>query len=208
MTGLALLALLGTGPDTLEIRAVDVLPEPGDARAVLGRPAMSFGEGRVLVWLVRAADTVAIYAAMRDPSPSADDEIVVSLDMAGDAAGSPQHDDFQWRLRRVLDSSVVYRGRGGRWEPPRDDPAWRLGSEREGGGWQVDAAEASEGWRLVLRLHAAMLAGEGARRPALAFRVYDGTPGGWYAWPTQRAGAHPTEVERAPFLWAPVASEP
>ena len=196
-------AALAAPPETLLVRTVPALLA-ADLADALGEPAARFGDGRVRVWLVRSGDTVALYAAVRDSTVSLADELVVSLDMEGDGAPAPQHDDFQWRLRRTLDSSVVHRGRGGRWEPPRSDPEWRLGAEREGGGWRVEAAEGEREWRLVLRLHAAMLAGGAGRLAALAIRAYDGTPGGWYAWPPQRPGAHPTEVERAPSGWCPV----
>ena len=191
-------------PDTLRVRPVPRLPRAAEAPAALGEPAVRLGADRARLWLVRVADTVAIYAAIRDEERSADDELVVSLDQAGDAADTPQHDDFQWRLRRELDSSMVSRGRGNRWAPPRDDPEWRLGAERSGGGWEVDAVEVPGGWCLVLRLHAAFVEGESGRLPAIAFRVYDGAPDGWFAWPRERPGAHPTEVERAPVRWGRV----
>ncbi|HUF36308.1 MAG TPA: hypothetical protein VMN37_10185 [Gemmatimonadales bacterium] len=206
MYSLLLLTLLSGAPaESLAVRSVEALPPPQIA-GTLGEPALRFAGGRVAVWLVRAGDTVGLYVAIRDSTESPGDELVVSLDVAGDAAATPQHDDFQWRLRRMLDSSVVSRGRGGRWAPPLDDPEWRLGAEHGGGGWEVEAAPTPDGWAVLLRLHPAWLAGEGGRRPAMAFRVYDGGPGGWYTWPPPRRGAHPTEVERAPSRWIPVGS--
>lgn len=198
-----LLLLFAAIPDTIPVRAVPALPRAGQA-AVLGEAAVSFGGGRARLWLVRAGDTVGLYVAVRDPEPSLADELVISLDPEGDAAAAPAHDDFQWQLRRVLDSSVVYRGRGGRWAPPRDDPDWRLGPEHSGGGWEVEAAETGDGWCVLLRLDPAWLAGAAFRRPRLAVRLYVGEPGGWYAWPPQGEGAHPTEVERAPSRWIPI----
>jgi hypothetical protein len=201
-----LLLLLGPGPaaETLHVRTAAALPPPGAAAGSLGEPALRFANGRVGVWLVRAGDTVGLYVTIHDPAASAADELVVSLDVAGDAASAPQHDDFQWQLRRMLDSSVVSRGRAGRWAPPRDDPDWRLGAEHAGGGWEVAAAETAAGWSVLLRLHPEWLLGEEGRRPRLALRIYDGDPGGWYAWPAERRGAHPTTVERAPSQWVPV----
>ena len=204
---LALTCCAGEPAETLRVERAGALPAPA-AAAALGEPAMILGEGRTRVWLARTADTVAVYLLVRDSSRSAADEIVVSLDPSGDAASSPRHDDFQWRLRRMLDSSVVVRGREGRWAPPRDDPEWRLGAERGGGGWEVAAEEIADGWALTLRLHAAFFEGEHGRPPRLAVRVYDGSPAGWYAWPLQRPGAHPSEVERIPARWAPVRLPP
>lgn len=205
MSPVALWVLLGAGvpPETLRVQRVDRLPSL-ERTAELGRPAVSFAGGRASVWLLGTADTIALYVAVRDSTESPADEVVVSLDRAGDAADAPQHDDFQWQLRRVLDSSVVSRGRAGRWQPPRDDPGWRLGPEWSGGGWEVRAAETAEGWLLGLWLDPAFLVGEEGRPPRLALRIYDGGPGGWYAWPRQRDGAHPTDVERTPSRWAPV----
>ena len=203
---LGLLLWGGPDPDTLRVRLVDGLPRPALAAAALGQPMLRIGADRAAVWLVRAGDTVALYAAIRDAEPSPQDELVVSLDVSGDGGAAPGHDDFQWRLRRVLDSSVVNRGRAGRWTPPRDDPDWRLGAEREGGGWSVEAAETEEGWCVALRLDPAFLAGEEGRAPALALRLYDGKPGGWHAWPAARNGAHPTSVEQVPSFWAPLES--
>ena len=206
---LPLWLLLGSGAaaETLHVRPVPALPPAGEAVSALGEPAVSFADGRARAWLVRAGDTVGLYVAIRDPAPDPADELIVSLDVAGDAAAAPQHDDFQWQVRRTLDSSVVHRGRGGRWAPPRDDPDWRLGAERGGGGWEVAAAETAKGWTVLLRLHPAWLAGEGGRRPALALRIYDGNPAGWYAWPAERRGAHPTTVEGAPSEWVPIGED-
>jgi hypothetical protein len=195
--------------ESLEVVRLDSLPPPGIAVAgVLGPPAARLGQDRARVWLARSADTIAVYVLVRDSTGSPADEVVVSLDPEGEAAPAPQHDDFQWRLRRSLDSSVVTRGRDGRWAPPRDDPDWRLGAERSGGGWEVAAAETGDGWSLVLRLHAAFFEGAEGRPPRIAFRLYTGEPDGWYAWPAERHGAHPTEVERQPQQWGVVEPSP
>ncbi|HYC33262.1 MAG TPA: hypothetical protein VEB59_13310 [Gemmatimonadales bacterium] len=212
MAGLALLAgvcCLAEPAETLRLARAPGLPPPGAAVAgALGRPAVRLAGDRARVWLVRVGDTVAVYALVRDPTLTPSDEIVVSVDPAGDAGPAPRHDDFQWRIRRSLDSSVVYRGREGRWAPPRDDPDWRLGAERGGGGWEVSAVETGDGWCLVLRLHAAFFEGEAGRRPRAAFRFYTGEPDGWFAWPGERSGAHPSAVEDAPDQWAVTVSSP
>jgi hypothetical protein len=128
----------------------------------------------------------------------------LSVDTRGDAAASPQHDDFQLYFRRVLDSSVVFRGRSGRWEPPRGDPDWRLGSDRTGGGWEVSARDSAKGWSLLLRLDPAWLQGAEERLPRLALRIYDNDPQGWFAWPRPQGAAPPSSVEQTPSLWAPI----
>lgn len=154
---LLLLFLLATqAGDTVTIRAIPHPPRP-DTRiesAVLGEPSIRIptGQGSALVWLLRAADTVFIAASIPDSTPYWGDDFVVSLDTRGDGAPSPQHDDFQLDFRRVLDSSVVYRGRNGRWEPPRGDPDWRLGAERSGGGWEVSGRNDASGWSALIRL--------------------------------------------------------
>src|SRR6185295_13019410 len=104
--------------------------------------------------------------------------------------------DFQWSLRRMLDSSVVYRGRAGHWSPPLDDPDWRVGAARGGGGWEVSGSDGDRGWTIVLRLDPAWWDGEAGRRPGIAFRIHDGDPNAWYPWPAQATSADVTLVER------------
>jgi hypothetical protein len=203
-----LFLLTGQMGDTLTIRPIPRPPSP-DTRidsARLGSPQVRLRtrQGTALVWLLRSADTVFIAASIPDSTPYWGDDFVLSLDTRGDAAASPQHDDFQWYLRRVLDSSVVFRGRNGRWEPPRDDPDWRLGRERSGGGWEVSGRNGPRGWSLLLRLDPAWFAGEEGRRPRTAFRIYDDSPGGWFAWPASTGTAPAKSIEQAPTLWIPV----
>jgi hypothetical protein len=206
---LSLLFLLAaqTG-DSLTIRTIPRPPRPDTSidSAHLGPPQVRLrtGQGTALVWLLRSADTVFVAASIPDSTFYWGDDFVLSLDTSGDAAPTPQHDDFQWYFRRVLDSSVVFRGRNGRWEPPRDDPDWRLGRERTGGGWEVIGRNGSKGWGLLLRLDPAWFAGEEGHRPRMAFRIYDDAPSRWYAWPEAAGGAPATSVERTPALWLPV----
>ena len=154
-----------------------------------------------MVWLLRASDTVFIAASIPDSTPSWRDDFVLSLDTEGDAAPSPQHDDFQWDLHRVLDSSVIYRGRNGRWEPPRDDPDWRVGPERSGGGWEVGGSSATSGWSLLLRLDPAWFRGNGDHPVRLALRVFDAASNAWYSWPATKGQTPPTAIEQSPALW-------
>jgi hypothetical protein len=194
--------------DTLKIGCLGRPPAPGEAidSAHLGSPQVRLrtGQGTAEIWLLRAADTFFVAARIPDSTPYWGDDFVLSLDTRGDGAPSPQHDDFQWDFRRVLDSSVVYRGRNGRWEPPRGDPDWRLRAERSGGGWEVSARHDARGWGVLLRLDPAWFAGEGGQRPRIAFRLYDDAPGGWYTWPLPRGTPSPTTVERTPALWSVV----
>jgi hypothetical protein len=204
---LALLSPLQVGPDdTLVIRTVDRAPLPGAAIDSIryGPPQVRIPtrQGTALVWLLRAWDTVFVAATVPDSTPFWGDDFVLSLDTRGDGAPSPQHDDFQLDFRRVLDSSVVYRGRNGRWQPPGDDPDWRLGAGRSGGGWEVSALNNRETWNLILRLDPAWLEGREGRLPRLAFRIYDNSPSGWYAWPPSPGSAPPTTVEHTPALWS------
>jgi len=194
--------------DTLLVRSI-AHPPAADGRidsTAWGAPQVTIPttQGRTSIWLLRAADTVFVAALVADTSRASADELAVCLDVAGDRAGAPEHDDFQWAFRRTLDSSVVYRGRAGRWEPPLDDPDWRLGAAREGGGWEVSGTDDARWWSVVLRLDPAWLAGEEGRRPALGFRVHDDDPNGWYAWPPSRTSAGATLLERTPALWVPV----
>jgi hypothetical protein len=205
---LLLSALQVASPDTIVIRTLDRVPLPGEVgdsgRYGLPQLRISTGQGTALVWLVRSADTVFVSASIPDSTAYWGDDFVLSLDTRGDAAASPQHDDFQLYFRRVLDSTVVFRGRNGRWEPPRGDPDWRLGKERAGGGWEVSARDGSRGWSILVRLDPAWFAGEAGRLPRVAFRIYDNSPSGWFAWPRPQGAAPPSSVEQTPGLWAPI----
>ncbi len=205
---LSLLFAAQTG-DTLQVREIP-RPPPPDVRidtVALGAPRRSdpnrsgnraglAGSG----WRTPCSSL----RAFPIPRQYWGDDFVVSLDTRGDGAPSPQHDDFQLDFRRVLDSSVVYRGRDGRWQPPRGDPDWRLGAERSGGGWEVSGRNEAKGWSVLIRLDPAWLEGEAGRRPRIAFRIYDDAPGGWFAWPAPRNRGPATTVEQSPATWSVV----
>lgn len=194
--------------DTVAISRLKESPSPAITidSAMLGPPQVRIPTRQhpALVWLLRAGDTVFIAASMSDTSQYWGDDFVISLDTRGDGAADPQHDDFQWYFRRTIDSSVVYRGRNGHWQPPRDDPDWRLRTDRSGGGWEVTARNRSNGWTLLLRLAPEWFAGENGARPRIAFRVYDDSPDGWFSWPAPNGTEPATLVERTPARWIPV----
>ncbi|MFN8653071.1 MAG: hypothetical protein U0133_14300 [Gemmatimonadales bacterium] len=208
---LLLAALLLT--DTLRVTPVTHPPrfdgradsaEYGAPSAVIARP-----QGTVLLWARH--DSAFVYLAARLPDSTFywGDDLVISLDINGDASAAPDHDDFQWYFRRSLDSSVVFRGSAaGQWQAPRGDPDWRLGRDREGGGWEVRPSDDGTGWSLELRLDIAFVReARGGARPALAFRTYDNDPHGWHTWPAPAGIRQPTELERRPALWAVVLVE-
>jgi len=125
---LVALALVPGGGDTLRIRALTGSPPSFDgvvAEREYGTPSveMPTAQGGVRVWSVRSGDTVYIAARMTDSTFYWGDDFVISLDPLGDRTPGPGHDDTQWYFRRVLDSSVVNRGRHGRWMAPSDDSA-------------------------------------------------------------------------------------
>ncbi len=205
---LAVLVCLQASGDTLRIHS---LPAPPPREETVdsvhyGSPQLRLRtrQGTALVWLLRSADTFFVAATIPDSTAYWGDDFVLSLDTRGDGGSSPQHDDFQWYLRRVTDSSVIFRGRDGRWEPPKGDPDWRLGKEWSGGGWELSARNGVEGWSLLLRLDPAWLLGAEGRLPRIAFRIYDNDPQGWFAWPLPPGIPQPASVERMPDLWAPI----
>ncbi|HUQ15088.1 MAG TPA: hypothetical protein VM094_03465 [Gemmatimonadales bacterium] len=203
------LALQAASRDTAPVRLVESAPaDAGSSAAALGEPALRLGtgQGAASIWLLRTRDSAFVVARIPDSTYYWGDDLVISLDVSGDRGTVPGHDDFQWYFRRSLDSSVVYRGRGGRWEAPRGDPDWRLGPSREGGGWTVNSRSEAAGWSLVLRLDAAWLEGEAGRRPGVAFQIYDDSPSGWFAWPAPEPGRQPVSVERMPDAWATLYS--
>jgi hypothetical protein len=208
-----LLALL-VQPDTLRIAASSAEPtfDGVVSEAEYGAPTVVIprAQGAVRIWAVESQAAVYLAVQLPDTSFYWGDDVVISLDVWGDRGPAPGHDDFQWYFRRVLDSSVVYRGEQGKWRAPRDDPDWRLGAEREGGGWEVRSASDGRGWSLEFRLDRAYFLEAKQGTPAIALRVYDDAPHGWHTWPVMAGVRHPTEVERRPELWIPVtlASSP
>jgi hypothetical protein len=201
--------LFNPGPtDTLRLRTV-AGPPAADGHVdstAWGDPQIRIPtrQGSASIWLLRAGDSVFIAASLPDATPSWADALAICFDVGGDGGDAPQHDDFQWSFQRVLDSSVVYRGRAGRWEPPHDDPDWRLGPDHSGGGWQVSSDRGVHGWTIVLRLDPAWLDGQDGRRPRVGFRIHDDDPNGWYPWPAVEARAGATLLERTPALWVPL----
>lgn len=207
---LGLLLLQAASADTLRVYEIPSPPPPGAdlARRQDGAPPVTIRtrQGKAAVWLLRSLDTVFVAAVVADSTPSWRDEFVISIDTQGDGGSSPGHDDFQWVFRRVTDSTVVYRGRNGHWEPPKGDPDWRLKRERSGGGWEVSGVDRGPAWTLLLRLDPAWFEGADGRQPRLAFRVFDNDPHGWFAWPLPKDIPQASSVEHTPDLWAPVRS--
>jgi hypothetical protein len=190
------------------VRTISRAPA-ADARpdtAAWGAPQVrvSTRQGTAAIWLLRTADTFFIAAAIPDTTPSWSDALAICFSVGGWSGDAPGHDDFEWSFRRVLDSSVVFRGRGGRWAPPLDDPDWRLGHERSGGGWEIGSSDGAREWTLVLRLDPVWLEGEQGRRPAVGFLLHDDDPSAWYAWPGPNESAGATLLERTPALWVPL----
>ena len=204
------LLVLQLSVDTVQIRRITVPPLPTEIpdSLIYGSPQVrrSTAQGSTLIWFLQSSDTFFIAAAISDLTKYWGDTFALSIDLNGDAGGSPGHDDFHWEFRRVLDSSVVFRGRNGRWEAPKGDPDWRLGRDRSGGGWQVSGRNGPRGWSVLLRLDPVWLAGAKGRLPRLAVRTYDNDPHGWFAWPLPKNTPQAASVEQTPELWAPVRS--
>ena len=173
--------------------------EYGAASAVIVRPL-----GDVPVWLRRDGEFIYLAAAITDSTFYWGDDFVVSLCTRGNGGTAPAHDDFQWYFRRLPDSSVVFRGDAGKWRAPQDDPDWRLGAAREGGGWEVQIVSDGAGWSIEMRLDPAYFSEGGDRAARLAVRLFDNEPMGWFPWPRPAGIRQPTDVERRPELWAVV----
>jgi hypothetical protein len=208
ITGLLFLLVQAISLDTIRIRDTQSSPPPGRLLDTVqygsSQIRLRTGQGTARIWLLRARDTVFLAAIIPDTTRYWGDDFVVSLHTDGQAAPLPQHEDFQLYFRRMLDSSVVFRGRNGRWEPPRDDPDWRLGPARAGGGWEISSVDDAGSWGVLLRLDPAWLAADGNSAPRIAFRIYDDKPGGWFSWPSPAAGEPATVIERSPARWARV----
>ena len=205
---LGFLVLQLFSPDTLHIRDIQAPPgpasAPGDTSFGVPQLRIPTRQGTAFVWLLRWSDTVFVAAAIPDSTPYWGDDFVISIDIHGDGGPSPGHDDFQWNFRRVMDSSVVYRGRNGHWEAPKGDPDWRLGRERSGGGWEVSTRDGQKAWSLLLRLDPIWFLGADGRPARLAFRIFDNDPQGFFIPPAPFNVPQPSAVEQIPDQWAPV----
>ena len=208
---LAVIAAIGmmASADTLRVREMTAGSPRFDgvvSEGEYGAPSITLAtaQGGVMIWAVRRGDTAYVAARMTDSTFYWGDDLVVSLDPLGDRTPGPGHDDTQWYLRRVLDSSVVNRGRHGRWMAPSDDPDWRLGKERSGDGWEVRSSSDGTGWSVELKLPLLWFADDTGRRATIAFRSYDDSPHAWYSWPAPLPGERPTKVEMTPVQWAVV----
>ena len=203
---LALLILLAT--DTLHVRplSLPVVFDGSAGREEYGAPTVELPRpaGTALIWLGRDQRYVYLAASIPDSTPYWGDGLAISLDTKGDRADGPMHDDFLWEFRRLLDSSVVYRGEQGHWRAPRDDPDWRLGADRGGGGWEVRSTSTADGWMVELRLDIAYFEEARLGRPGLALRLFDDQGQDWLSWPAGNGRKHPSEVERHPSDWAAV----
>lgn len=203
-----LLALAGLSQDTLRISTISPSPtfDGAAGSAEYGAPSVVISrlQGDVRLWAVENEGQVYLALLLPDSTFYWGDDAVISLDISGDRGAAPGHDDFQWYFRRVLDSSVVYRGEQGRWQAPRFDPDWRLGAERSGGGWEVRSVSDAKGWSLEFRLDRSYFTEAKRGTPAISIRVYDDAPHGWDVWPAATGVRHPTEIERRPELWVPV----
>lgn len=173
--------------------------------AEYGAPTITMNRpgGTVQLWLRQADGQVYIAAAIADSTYYWGDDLVIGLDTGGDRGDGPGHDDFQWYFRRMIDSSIVRRGEAGKWRMPRDDPDWKLGAERTGGGWEVRSASDAKGWSIEFKVDPFYFQ-QAKGSPAIAFRVYDDSPHGWTAWPMPSEAKRPTEVEDRPRFWIPV----
>jgi len=207
-----MLALLAAAPDTVALRPLARAPAFDGVvdAAEYGAPiaSMPAGSGRVSVWMGRSGEWVYVAAVLPDSTPAWRDEFALLLDPIGDRTPGPGHDDSEWVIRRVVDSSEVLRGVHGRWQLPGNDPAWRLGPARGGEGWEVRATSTPAGWQVELRIEAAWLSGEYGGVPGVGFVAYDDAVRRWEGWPVSDDCPTGTRLELAPACWAPARSVP
>lgn len=201
---LSLVLSLALGADTIRLRPITQAPVIQNSAdlAALGPPSIAVGGADA--WLLGDSAAVYLVVALPDSTPEWNDRLVLTLSSGGDPGAAPGHDDFEWDFHRVADSSVIYRGREGRWQPPRDDPDWRLGRAREGGGWSVREKEMPGGWLLLIQLDPEYFATANGGRLGLAW--FDAARRQWVAWPAQPRlpGALPDH----PMQWGRVLTGP
>jgi hypothetical protein len=190
--------------DTIRVRPVGQPPAIQNAADLeaLGPPAFPTAAG-LSVWLLGDSGSVYLVIRMADSTPAWNDRLVLTLDTDGDRDGTPQHDDFEWDFHRIMDSSVIFRGRGGHWQPPRDDPDWRLGRAREGGGWMVREKEILQGWLLIVTLDGEYFR-QRKRAAGLGVASYDESVRNWVTWPAASALREAGALLDHPNLWGTV----
>ena len=68
----------------------------------LGDPSVRIrtGQGMASIWLLRTPDSAFVVARIADSTYYWGDDLVISLDVSGNAGPVPGHDDFQWYFRR------------------------------------------------------------------------------------------------------------
>jgi len=160
--------------------------------------------GIARLWLIRAGG--GVYLAVRIPDSTAawSDQLIIALDTQGDRSATPDHDDFLWEFDRDLDSSVVFRGTDGRWQPPRGDPDWRLGTDREGGGWSVRSGSEAAGWQVVIRFDAEYFAEAAGEGVGLEVRIRDADARSSATWPDWPPLSQPAALDDRPGRWGVV----
>ncbi len=173
---------------------------------MLGSPAarIMVAGGMAWLWLARADSGVYIVLNIPDSTVSWSDQLIIALDTQGDRSSAPDHDDFLWDFDRVLDSSAVYRGKDGRWQPPRDDPDWRLGPARDGGGWAVRSSDDAAGWQVVIRFDAEYFAQADDRGVGLEIRIRDADARSSATWPAWLPLPQPAALDDRPRSWGVV----
>jgi hypothetical protein len=203
-----MLVLLAAATDTVALGTLARAPafDGVVGAAEYGAPiaSMPTSGGPVSVWMGRSGEWVYVAAVLPDSTPAWRDEFALLLDPIGDRTPAPGHDDSEWVIRRVVDSSEVLRGVHGSWQLPGNDPAWRLGAARGGEGWEVRATSSPAGWQVELRVVAAWLAGTSGGTPGVAFRSYDESERRWGGWPASDACPDGARLERQPGCWAVV----
>ena len=125
-----MLVLLAAATDTVALGTLARAPafDGVVGAAEYGAPiaSMPTSGGPVSVWMGRSGEWVYVAAVLPDSTPAWRDEFALLLDPIGDRTPGPGHDDSEWVIRRVVDSSEVLRGVHGSWQLPGNDPAWRL----------------------------------------------------------------------------------
>ena len=95
---LGALLILQLSVDTLQIARLAVPPSPAELpdSLIYGSPQVRLrtAQGSSLIWFLQSADTFFIAAAISDSTSYWGDTFALSIDLNGDAGGSPGHDDF------------------------------------------------------------------------------------------------------------------
>jgi len=181
---------------TIDIRSgttpsIDGIISPGewdDANSI-----MFFNDqGEINMYFKHNDTTLYFMSHIVDSTYYWGDDIVIDIDTEHNGELHPQPDDYQFYIRRDVNTSEINRGSGSGWEPVPE-------GEWAGLVWNETSSDATT-WTAELSISYTFLnLTAGDQIMGIQFRSYDDNPQGWYNWPED-------SDETWPDSWADMSS--